>query len=88
MSVVPILLFTLAAVAATCTIWSSLSSALPAILDLRAQRHKGATHHRVSMCTLDVRSTEHTARGRRRRKAHPNRVTHRLHHFAHPTKAA
>lgn len=88
MSVVPILLFTLAALASAYGAWSSLSSALPAIVDLRAQRRQGATHHRVSMCTLDLRATERDIRTRRRRKAHANRVTHRLHHFGHPTRAA
>jgi len=93
MNIVSPALFTLAALAATLTIWKSLSAALPAFRSLRAQLALEEADRVVHVATLDTRLTraeEQEARAARprRRLLQPKPVTHRLHHFPHRAHAA
>lgn len=91
MTIVPTVLFLLAAIAATATIWTSLQSALPAIRGMRLQLADDFKDRAIHVATRNTRSapdTETRRAARRRRHAHPKPVTHRLHHLPHRAHAA
>jgi hypothetical protein len=94
MSIVPPLLFSIAALAAVLTIWKSAAAALPAFRCLRLQLADASQERVIHVGSLDRRSTsDATAEARPssarvRRHPRPKPVTHRLHHFPHRTHAA
>jgi hypothetical protein len=91
MTIVPTVLFLLAAIAATATIWTSVKSALPAIRSLRLQLADALEDRTIHVATRNTRTAieaESRRAARRRRRAHPKPVTHRLHHFPHRAHAA
>lgn len=93
MSVVPVIIFTIAAIAASYAIWSNLRSALPAIMSLRHQLAEMPSVHCIHMNTLDPRfdsaaANKTAAHRQRRRVLRPKPVTHRLHHYPRPAHVA
>jgi hypothetical protein len=94
MSIVPPILFSIAALAAVLTIWKSAMSALPIVRTLRRQLAEASQERVIHVASLDLRtSIEPPAEARRqtvcaRRHACPKPVTHRLHQFPHRTHAA
>lgn len=94
MSVVPPLLFTLAAFTALVTIWISLKSALPAIARLRTELAEARTVHEITIHTMDPRAGAELdidalpLPRHMRRRLRPKPVTHRLHHYARAARSA
>lgn len=94
MSVVPPLLFTLAAFTALVTIWISLKSALPAIARLRTELAEARTVHEITIHTMDPRAGAELdidalpLPRHMRRRLRPKPITHRLHHYARTARSA
>ena len=94
MSVIPPLLFTLAAFTALVTIWISLKSALPAIARLRFELAEAPTVHEFIIQTMDPRAEAEfeidalPLPRHMRRRLRPKPITHRLHHYARTARSA
>lgn len=94
MTVIPPILFSVAALASLLTLWSGLKSLLPAITGLRAALRSVSEGEAITVRTRDPRAESGEGVDApllsfcRRRALHPKPVTHRLHHFRHPARAA
>ncbi|WP_159982490.1 MULTISPECIES: hypothetical protein [unclassified Novosphingobium] len=89
MSIAPSVLFSFAALAAILTIWKNIVAALPAIRGLRAELSDDGDIHVTTLETRSLAPNSAEARSpRSRRHQHPKPITHRLHHFPHPARAA
>jgi len=94
MTVIPPILFSVAALASLLTLWSGLKSIRPAITALRAALLSVSEGKAITVRTIDPRAEPEDGVDApllsfcRRRALHPKPMTHRLHHFRHPARAA